>query len=172
MSVFSPLTSRAFVAGVCVALALLAVNGCHSNELKTYPVRGIVVNKQTQKAATQVAGGYVVLEPLFEPKTVQVRGLIDEDGTFSLGSVIDSNNRSGAPAGEYRVRIELPDDGAARQVARGLIDRRFEQFGTSDLKLTVTAGKNDVTLEVEGPRRYPVVRLPRWKLTLPPRVPP
>lgn len=142
--------SRALAAALCPALALLAAAGCRSDDKpKTYPVRGKIVYKGAGEPA-HLAGGTVMLEPVADPKAAQVRGDINDDGTFAVGSIIDSKSVSGALAGEYRVRIELPEGG--RRAARARIDPRFLKYDTSGLSLTVATGKNDVTLEVEGPR--------------------
>jgi hypothetical protein len=135
------------------ALALLAA-GCGPSGLKTYPVQGKVVYKGTGELATRLAGGYVILEPPSGAAPSQVQGQIEEDGTFSLGSVIDGKNLEGAPAGEYRARVVPPRDAESRRPVRGVLDPRFQSFDKSGIRLTVKAGANDnVTVEVDRPRR-------------------
>jgi hypothetical protein len=152
MSRIPPAWPRPLVGTVCAALAVLAAGCAAEGKSKTYPVRGKIVYKGTGQAATQLAGGYVVLEPVGDPKSTQVRGVIDDDGTFSLGSVIDSQSVGGVLPGEYRARIQLAD-GGRRPASRGPIDPRFLSYDKSGLRMVVKAETNHVTLEVEEPRR-------------------
>src|SRR4051794_3266931 len=105
--------TRSLLTGIgLTALALFGAAGCQSeNKSKTYPARGKVVYKGTGENATRLAGAQVTLELVSDPKSVQVRGVIDDDGTFSLGSIVDGQNVGGAVPGEYRGRIVLSDGG-------------------------------------------------------------
>jgi hypothetical protein len=152
MSRTRPVWPRPLVGTVCAVLAALAAGCAAGGKPKTYPVRGKVVYKGTGQAAARLAGGTVVLESVADPKGAQVRGVIDDDGTFSLGSVIDNQSVGGAPPGDYRVRIQLADPGR-RPAARSPIDPRFLSFDKSGLRVAVKEETNDVTLEVEEPRR-------------------
>lgn len=135
------------------ALVLLGTSGCYSeNKPKTYPARGKVVFKGTGETATRLAGAQVTLQPVSDPKSSQVRGVIDDDGTFSLGSIIDGQNFGGAAPGEYRGRIVL-SDGAAGRRARPPIDPKYLTYDKSGIRVTLTAGKNEVIIEVEELRR-------------------
>jgi hypothetical protein len=102
--------------------------------------------------ATRLAGAQVTLEPLSDPKSSQVRGVIDDDGTFSLGSIIDGQNVGGAAPGEYRGRIVLSDGGGGRR-ARPPIDPKYLSYDKSGIRVTITSGKNEVIIEVEEQRR-------------------
>jgi hypothetical protein len=134
-------------------LTLLGTAGCQSeNKSKTYPARGKVVYKGTGENATRLAGAQVTLELVSDPKSVQVRGAIDDDGTFSLGSIIDGQNVGGAVPGEYRGRIVLSDGGLGRR-ARPPIDPKYLTYDKSGIRVTLTAGKNEVIIEVEEQRR-------------------
>ena len=71
-----------------------------------------------------------MLESVSDPKSVQVRGVIDDDGTFSLGSILNGQNVGGTPPGEYRGHIVLSDgrdgpEGGRRstQSSRGTTNR-------------------------------------------------
>lgn len=136
-----------------LALSLVGAAGCQTeNKPKTYPARGKVVYKGTGETATRLAGAQVMLESVSDPKSVQVRGVIDDDGTFSLGSILNGQNVGGAPPGEYRGRIVL-SDGATGRRARPPIDPKFQRYDKSGILVTLSAGKNEVVIEVEESRR-------------------
>jgi hypothetical protein len=133
-------------------LAFVGLAGCGGGGPKTYPVRGKVVYKGTGEAALKLANGYVILEAASDPGQV-VQGQIDEEGTFALGSVIDGQSVGGVRPGEYRVRVVPPADEDTGKLVRRVLDPRFLSFDKSGIRLTVTAGTNDVTIEVEPPKR-------------------
>src|SRR5438105_4314064 len=138
---------------VGVALALLGAVGCQSDRpAKGSPVTGKVVYKGTGEAATRLAGGYVCLQSVTDPDNKPV-GPIEDDGTFALGTVIGDTNLGGVLPGEYRVRVVPPTSSNTGKLVPGVLDPRFTSFDKSGLRLTIVAGKNDVTLEVERPRR-------------------
>jgi len=138
---------------VFVALSLIGSAGCQSeNKPKAHPARGKVVYKGTGEVATKLAGAQIMLQPVSDPKSSQVRGVIDDDGTFSLGSIIDGQNVGGAAPGEYRGRI-VPSDGAMGRRGRPPIDPKYLTYDKSGIRVTITTGKNEVIIEVEEQRR-------------------
>lgn len=78
-----------------------------------------------------------------------VRGHLDQDGRFSLGT--DSPG-DGAPPGKYRVLVAaraLSD--IERSTMPPFIDPKFEKFATSGLELEVKPGKNELNITVKKP---------------------
>lgn len=134
------------------AIALLlaaACAGCSGSGV--YPVEGQVTWKDG-RPASDIAGSLVFFENA-EKKTTS-RGSIQPDGSFKLTT--DKEN-DGAPAGEHTVLIiEVgrkslggPDSTA---IAPSKIDTRYATPGTSDLRATVNAGTNKITVTVEPPK--------------------
>ena len=140
-----------FIGTLGAALALLAA-GCASAKLKTYPVTGKVVYKGKGEPATRLAGGYVCLQSVTDPENKPV-GQIEDDGTFFLATVVGTQNLGGVLPGEYKVRVVPPASTATGKLAAGVLDPRFLAFDKSGLRLTITDGANDVSIEVERPRR-------------------
>jgi hypothetical protein len=147
-----PSWHRPLVGLVGAALVLLGA-GCGPGKPKTYPVTGKVVYKGTGEAAKRLAGGHVFFESASDPDKVKAQGEIEEDGTFSLGSILDNTLVDGLLPGEYRARLVPPRDVESQKPIRGLLDPRFESFDKSGLRFTVVAGPNEFTIEVERPRR-------------------
>jgi hypothetical protein len=87
-----------------LALSALLLASCSrdSSRKPTYPVTGKVVlpGGKAPEHAT------VVLHPVDEsdPEPVKPRGKVAKDGTFTLTTY---ESQDGAPAGEYRVTVEL-----------------------------------------------------------------
>jgi hypothetical protein len=124
------------------ALALAAAAGCGS---KMYPVQGKVVYKDGQP----LPGGQVIFEPEDPEAKFSVRGDIQADGTFQMGTFTDDD---GVPAGTYRAAVvpkpsPNPD---ARPRPPPPIHPRFGRFDKSGLKYTVPRD-HELTILVEKP---------------------
>jgi hypothetical protein len=125
-----------------MAVVLLGAIGCGGRKL--YPVEGKIVFPDG-RPVTGLAGGTVEFDPL-EGKE-GARGEIQEDGTFRLGTVKPGD---GAYPGRYQVCV-VPAQVLDRPNPR-VLDRRFEDFKTSGLKVEVKREDNQITLPVEPPR--------------------
>jgi hypothetical protein len=130
------------VAGLALVLALAA--GCGSTN--TYPVRGKVVFKD----GTPLTGGLILLRPVEEKLQVSVRGDIQQDGSFVLGTYKEDD---GAFPGKYQVAITPPPRPKRREkpIGKAIVDPRFESYETSGLEVEVKRGKNDFKIEVDKP---------------------
>jgi hypothetical protein len=135
-------------------VALLAETAGCSGSPKAYTVKGRVVFKDDQKPLNK---GQVSFESVAEPKALAT-SLIDEQGNFELGSQFGR----GTPEGEYRVRVEpaLPDGPSLgrkppspKEAMATIVDKRYLDFSTSDLRVSIQPGNNDLTIEVDRPRR-------------------
>jgi hypothetical protein len=112
-----------------------------------YPVEGKVVWKDGSPAK-ELEGSQVVFD--LPEKQTSARGIILADGTFRLTT---NNPNDGALAGEYKVLIletrKQQGGPDSSNIAPGVIDSRFYDPRTSDLKATVKPGTNQITLTVE-----------------------
>lgn len=133
-------TRRLFLAGV--ALAAVGVSACGSADGRkpTFPVTGRVVladGKPAQHAT-------VVLHPVGESGAgaVKPHGKVAPDGSFRLTTY---EGDDGAPAGEYRVTVELwlasgrPDEGPSNRLSP-----KYAKAETSGLTATVNAGPTEL----------------------------
>jgi hypothetical protein len=140
-----------FARALGVALVVVAFTGCGGGGPKAVTVTGKVVYKPNGEPATLLAGGNVCLQSVTDPENKPV-GRIDDDGTFFLGTTMGEKNLGGVLPGEYRVRVVPPQNEAGR-TTRGLIEPRFMSFDKSDIRVTIGAGKNELTIGVERPKR-------------------
>jgi hypothetical protein len=115
------------------ALTLASLAGCGWGMPRTYPVKGKVVFK----GGKPVTDGRIQFQSATDPQ-LKALGDIDQDGGFSLKTYIDANNAHGAPAGTYKVVVEL--ERPARVVALPVAH-------------TVEPRDNDFTIAIEKPRR-------------------
>jgi hypothetical protein len=128
-------------------LILLFLAGCTSAASKTHPVNGKVELKDGDIALLK--GSHVVLTPAAEPDNyVRPDGILDANGAFSLQTLIEGDLLSGAPEGNYKVRIELADENDEGIPKRppNLVHRRYLDFETSGLKLSVPSGDYNLTI--------------------------
>lgn len=126
--------------GFAFILIIGAVAGCGGSNI--YPVEGKIAYPDG-KPAVELAGGSVEFDPV-EGKE-GARGQVNADGSFRLGTF---NPEDGVVPGRYRVCIQppLPElDRPARQV----LPRRYEDFQTSGLQVTIKPERNSITLTVD-----------------------
>src|SRR5262245_34969646 len=100
-----PVTGSALLALVVVLLAA----GCSGSEPKTYPVKGKVVFKDNPGFVGRLLGGSVEFQSTSDPN-LKVTGLIDDEGSFSMITVLEDKALNGAPAGQYKARVQPPKD--------------------------------------------------------------
>ena len=134
---------------VAAVLLLTALGGCGGSGI--CPAQGKVVYKDGSPIQPLV-GGTVVFQPLDPAIRTGARGIIQEDGSFKLGTF---KNDDGAAPGRYRAFLTPPAPGAAAlrkgNVPR-LVQPRYQSSTDSPLEYVVSAGdKNDYTITVERP---------------------
>jgi hypothetical protein len=115
------------------AIALVGIGGCGSGMPKTYPAKGKVVFK----GGKPVTDGRIQFQSVSAPQ-IKALGEIDKDGSFSLTTYVAERNVRGAPAGPYRVAVEL--------------ERPTKVVALPDA-YTVEPHGNDFTVVIERPRR-------------------
>src|SRR5271165_6725616 len=129
--------------GIVAAAGLMisGLSGCGEPTYPTptlHPVKGQILLSDGKP----LTSGHVVL---VSNQDVEFPGKVESDGRFS----IKSGAGDGAPEGEYTVRIEPePQPGTAGRAKRGAANlpfpARYASETTSDLKVTVKPGENDL----------------------------
>lgn len=128
------------LARIVIATALAVAGGCGEDRpevgVATYPVQGKVVLADGKP----LTSGVVVFVSAGE-KTPQVSGTVGSDGSFAI---MTDGVAPGAPAGDYKVRLEIdPDAGTtgASPKRRGAppFPAKYGKESTSGLTATVKA---------------------------------
>lgn len=123
--------------------------GC-SDRLRTYPVQG----KVQFKTGGAVHVGTIELKSL--EHAIQARGEINKGGDFTLTTYEEGD---GAVAGTHKcviVQFVMTEDVTSHRPSTiGVIDRKYAQYSTSDLQVTIDpdAETNQILLEVDGYRK-------------------
>jgi hypothetical protein len=120
-----------------MACCLLLSAGCGESE-PLYPVTGkVLLDGKPAAHAT------VVFHPVAaKPGAVRPRAKVEPDGSFKL-TTYEAND--GAPAGEYRVTVELwLSSGRGDEGPTSRLPAKFANPESSGLTATVTAGPNEL----------------------------
>jgi hypothetical protein len=115
-----------------LALALILIAGCSAGKTPLYPVTG----KVTLEDGTPLTSGVVTYIPDTEKgntNKVMPGGKIGADGTYTLLS----NDKSGAPAGWYKITVVTDYPGAPQD--KMSIDPKYADSGKSELAREVVA---------------------------------
>jgi hypothetical protein len=131
------------VLGLAALLPVLA--GCGESGPPVHQVSGKVVFKGKGNLR-QLVGGKVRFQSTADPKLMPV-GSIEDDGSFSLGTMHQDKELRGVPAGTYKARVE-PRPADDEEAARAPIDRKYLEFDKSGLTFTVPA-PGEIVIEVE-----------------------
>jgi hypothetical protein len=128
------------------ALWLASQAGCGGAKVKTHPVQGKVELKGGDVAILQ--GSHVELLAQEGEAEKRASGVIAADGTFSLKTLHEGEVVAGAPEGQYKARIILGDESDENVPKRkgNPVHRRFLDFETSGLSVTVPAGDYTISL--------------------------
>ena len=142
---FPPASVLMFVVGI-------VCGGCGSDRLPTAPVEGKVLYQ-----GKPLEFGSVIFQP---DVGLPARGTIASDGTFRLST---HGNGDGAVIGRHRVRIacfESQDPAAPPlkpneqpRVGRSLIPRKYNNPGTSGLRVEVNSQNEPFVFECVGETR-------------------
>jgi hypothetical protein len=126
-------------AGGLVLVASAALAGCsHSDSLPSYQVYD-VKGKVLLSDGTPLKGGLITLVPKGN-LPVSPSAEIGPDGTFSI---VTGGSGQGAPAGEYKVRIETPQIPRVKN-KKPLVPPKYNDEDSSDLAVTVRAQSNQL----------------------------
>jgi hypothetical protein len=126
--------------GVLVLLlAAILVGGCKSSKLpKTFPASGSVAWKNGQP----LKGGSIQFRSEATPD-LRVVGKIQDDGSFTLETILERQKVTGAPEGEYEVSVIPPLEGEHKGVPPITVPGRFK---------VVPGGENRFTIQIESPK--------------------
>jgi hypothetical protein len=132
----------AAVVGLCTAA------GCGKKlpaNKEVYPVRGkVLLNGEPVKL------GIVELEPVDPEEGVDARGLIQADGTFTVGTY-SKNMTDGAVPGEYKVKIRNYSYTRYGPKPKSLEPSEIpKKYASGVKKITIKPGENDIKLELES----------------------
>lgn len=119
-----------------LAMPLGGLGGCGERGPQTFPVQGKVVFKGKSGNVGQLAGGNVRVQSIADPSLTAV-GEIADDGSFSLGAYIKDKGYPGVPAGQYKARVDPPEDDEEGLPLRGIIHPKYQDFDKSGLTFTV-----------------------------------
>ncbi len=131
-----------------IILSLLAaIVGCGSspdpNRLLVFPTKGQIAFK-----GKSPGGAFVVLHPKAAtgPNVVRPHAHVHDDGTFSLSTY---NTNDGAPAGEYKVTVELHNliKRSNGDIAPGpnVLPKQYSRPETSPLIVRIAEGENSLS---------------------------
>jgi predicted small lipoprotein YifL len=128
-----------FHAAVLLA-ALAAGAGCGKSGPTLYPVTGKVIGADGKP----LEHATVVFHPVgaANADALRPRGKVGADGTFTLTS---HTTGDGAPAGDYRVTVELWLAGKGDEPPANRLPVRYAKPDLSGLKATVNAGPTELT---------------------------
>lgn len=129
-----------------IAALLVAASGCAGDSPQ--PVEGSLVWKDGSPAK-ELEGSLISFD--LPEKQTNANGVVLADGTFKLTT---SKENDGALAGDYKVVIvERRKAAAGSALAPGMMDVRYSNPSTTDLKATVKPGVNTITLTVDRAQR-------------------
>jgi hypothetical protein len=112
--------------------------GCKGSKLpRTYSASGSVAWKGGQP----MKGGSVQFRMKAQPE-IRVAGLIQDNGTFTLQTILDREKTAGAPEGEYEVSVIPPLEGEHKGVPPISVPGTFT---------VAPGGENKFRIEVDSP---------------------
>jgi hypothetical protein len=122
---------------IVLLLAAILVGGCKSSKLpKTFPASGTVAWKSGQP----LKGGSIQFRSEANPD-LRVVGKIQDDGSFTLETILERQKVTGAPDGEYEVSVIPPLEGEHKGVPPISVPGRFK---------VVPGGENSFTIQIES----------------------
>jgi hypothetical protein len=126
--------------GAIAVAALLGLAGCHSSDslpsVTVYEVKGQVLLADGKP----LKGGWISFVPKGDlPVTPSAE--IGSDGTFSL---VTGGSGKGAPAGDYKVRIEGLQSRPGSRSSKPLFPFKYTDEDSSGLLITVRAETNQL----------------------------
>jgi hypothetical protein len=125
-----------------LAVLGLALMGCAKS---LHEATGKLVYADTGEPVAELAGFDVIFTN--EKIGKSARGMIQKDGTFKLGTLVDDD---GVPLGEFVVTLTQPVRMPDRPYQGDpVVDRSYEDPAKSDLKATVEEGKNSFTFRLK-----------------------
>jgi hypothetical protein len=124
---------------------LVVLVGCGSEALKTHAVNGKIEMKDSDVAI--LTGSSIEFKHATD-ELLRPIGNIDSSGRFTVKTTHQGKIVPGAPEGQYKARIVLadPTDEGVPKRKGDPIHKRFLEFETSGLSVTVPSGDYTVSL--------------------------
>jgi hypothetical protein len=116
---------------------------------ETSPVNGKVAFKDNKGRINRLERGKVWFRSKADPK-VEAVGTIDGEGAFTLSTLTSERAWPGVPAGQYKVRLEVPLDDD-RNPQTDIVHAKYLDYDRSGISVTVPV-PDDFTILVERPR--------------------
>jgi hypothetical protein len=133
-----------------ILVAVLGIAGCGDSLPPVFQVTGHVVFKGGKGDVRRLKNTTVQFQSVTDPADMP-GAAIEEDGRFTLHCVRGTKVVSGVKEGTYRCRILLSTHSDDPEHPRSsIVDPRYLSFKTTPLEYTITAGENDITVEIEG----------------------
>jgi hypothetical protein len=126
-----------------LGLILVLMSGCKRDERPAPDYKFSAVKGKVIAGEAALTQGSVSFQPINDPNFVAT-GEIKPDGTFVLSTTMLGKSSPGAPEGEYRVTINVPQTSGSRPIG---------PFPVAE-NLTVKPGENEFILKI------PPVKLP------------
>lgn len=126
---------------------LLGLAGCSGAGIKTHPIRGKL---ELKDGDVKLLTGSFVECMLENDPLVRASGKITPDGSFTLETVHEGQVLKGVREGAYKARIVLADEddeGVPKNRGKNPVHKRFLDFQTSGLSITVPA-RGNITISV------------------------
>jgi hypothetical protein len=124
-----------------ITAASAGLAGCGTSDslpkLEVHEVKGTVVLADGKP----LTGGSIYFVRKAGDLPVTPSGKIGPDGSFSL---VTGGSGEGAPAGEYKVRIEAAPVGSTGQKTKEPFPARYNDEDSSKIEITVRAGANQL----------------------------
>jgi hypothetical protein len=131
---------RTLSLGRLLIVACVWLAGCREATslpvLKVYEVKGKVLLADGQP----LRNGWVYFVPKGD-LSLTPSGVIGSDGTFSL---VTGGSGEGAPAGEYKVRIETLDSASGQKSKKAAFPFKYTDEDSSGLEVTVRTEPNQL----------------------------
>ncbi|HLN30322.1 MAG TPA: hypothetical protein VK395_21445 [Gemmataceae bacterium] len=144
---------RARLGGLLVGFALvMTLTGCGGGQPAGPPTADpqTVHGKIKFADGTELKGGIVYFTPLEiegpHGWRYEAAGLVDAHGNYVIGF---NNDKSGAPTGEYKVRIEPLDYNELKNANSKRIPQKYRSQGSTPLTRTVGEGDNTFDLVLD-----------------------
>jgi hypothetical protein len=126
-------------------MALLLISGCGQKQLTgpaTIPVKGkINFTKNGSLKPIVDRQGAIEFESVDQPG-VKAIGDIEEDGSFTLKTMVDGGAVPGAVPGQHRVRLYLDEN------AQSYVAPRFLRFDKSGIAVNVASEQQEIAIDI------------------------
>ena len=133
-----------FLISCSAGLAVCLITGCGQRELpkpELVPVRGKVILRGEPAR-------YVIVRLNATGGMWECLGFTDEDGSFELRTLSNSNEPDGAVPGEYEVTIEPYDPATCGPIPKGAVPTQLSGEFNTGQPILIASGENDLIIDI------------------------